>query len=186
MVKKKKKLFAFDIESNALYDDITNVWCIWIFDVLTGEEWGFRPHEIEKALKKLTEADVLIGHNIIDFDLCALHKVYPETIEYKFNVLDTLCLSRYIKPDRIGDSPDYPKEDPRYGPRGHGLKQWGEFLGVLKGEYGDQEEAWDAFTEDMFSYCNQDVTVTTKLYFYLCSVCGFDPNDPPSLKWNMK
>ena len=103
-----KKVYAFDIESDALYDNITNVWCIFIFDIATGERWGFRPHQIEEGIKKLKEADVVVGHNVIDFDLCALKKMYPNLIDYKFNVLDTLCLSRYLKPDRIGDSPEYP------------------------------------------------------------------------------
>ena len=89
MVKKKKKVFAFDIESNALYDDITKVWCIYIFDVETGERWGYRPHQIEDGIRKLTEADVLVGHNIIDFDLPALKKMYPSLIKYNFNVFDT-------------------------------------------------------------------------------------------------
>lgn len=185
MVKKKKKVFAFDIESNALYDDITKVWCIYIFDVETGERWGYRPHQIEDGICKLTEADVLVGHNIIDFDLPALKKMYPSLIKYNFNVFDTLCLSRYLKPDRIGDSPEYPKGDPRRGPRGHGLKQWGEFLEELKGDYGEQEEAWDAFTEDMFTYCEQDVNLTVKVYLFLCELTGFDPYDPPSLYWKM-
>lgn len=186
MVSLLKKIFAFDIEANALYEGVTHIWCIWIEDVLTREKWGFRPDQIEEALKKLSEADVVVGHNIIDYDLQALAKLYPDTIVYKFCVLDTLCLSRYLKPDRIGDSPDYPKTDPRYGPSGHGLKQWGVFLGILKGEYGEQENAWDLFTEEMFLYCEQDVSVTVALYFYLCSVAGFDPQNPPTLKWKIK
>lgn len=181
-----KKIFAFDIETNGLYEQVTVVWCIWIFDVLTGEKWGFMPHEIHKALHKLSEADVVVGHNIIDFDLCALAKVYPDEISYEFEVLDTLCLSRYLKPDRIGDSPEYPEYDPRYGPSGHGLKQWGVFLGELKGDYGEQEDAWDVFRDDMYTYCEQDVNVTTKLYKHLCRVAGFDYKNPPTLKWKNK
>lgn len=178
-----KKIYSFDIEANNLYEGVTSVWCLWVFDILSGEKWGFRPHEVEQGIKHLAKADILVGHNIIDYDLPALKKLYPETVKYQFKVLDTLCLSRYLKPDRIGDSPEYPVGDPRHGPRGHGLKQWGEFLGELKGEYGDQEEAWDAFTEDMFVYCEQDVNVTSKLYLYLCGVAGFDINNPPSLSW---
>lgn len=183
---KQKKIFAFDIESNGLYDTITQVWCMWIFDVISGERWGYRPHQIKDALKKLKEADVVIGHNIIDFDLPAVAKVYPDAIKYEFKVLDTLCLSRYLKPDRMGDSPEFPKGDPRRGPRGHGLKLWGVFLDELKGDYGEQEEAWDAFSEDMFDYCEQDVNLTVKVYKYLCEEAGFDPNDPPSLYWKLK
>ena len=181
-----KKIYTFDIEANALYDNVTIIWCIWIFNAITGEKWGFRPDEIQNALEKLTEADILVGHNIIDYDLCALQKLHPDAINYEFNVLDTLCLSRFLKPDRIGDSPEYPKDDPRYGPSGHGLKQWGVFLGELKGDYGDQEDAWDVYREDMFVYCEQDVLVTTKLYHWLCHQANFDVNNPPTLKWKSK
>lgn len=179
----KKKIYTFDIEANALYDNVTIIWCIWIFNAITGEKWGFGPHQLKDALKKLSEADVLVGHNIIDYDLCALAKIFPDDIQYDFNVLDTLSLSRYLKPDRIGDSPNYPPTDPRYGPSGHGLKQWGVFLGELKGDYGDQEDAWDVYREDMFVYCEQDVNVTTKLYKYLCEIAGFDYTNPPTIRW---
>lgn len=181
----KKKIYVFDIESNGLYDTISIVWCMWIFDAITGERWGFGPDQVEDALKKLKEADVVVGHNVLDFDLPACWKVYPNTIKYEFRVLDTLCLSRYLKPDRIGDSPEYPKGDPRHGPSGHSLNAWGLFLGSEKGDYGEEENAWDAFSEDMYVYCEQDVNLTVQVYHYLCKVANFDPSDPPSLNWKI-
>ena len=50
------------------------------------------------------------------------------------------------------------------------LKAWGYRLGELKGTYGEQENAWDSFSEEMLSYCVQDVTVTKKLYDYLMRI----------------
>lgn len=185
MPRTKKKVFVFDIESNGLYDTISCIWCMWIFDVNSGEKWGFGPAQIQEALKKLSEADVVVGHNVIDFDLPACHKVFPKTIEYKMKVLDTLTLSRYLKPDRIGDSPEYPKGDPRHGPSGHSLHAWGEFLGEYKGDYGETENAWDKFSPEMYEYCEQDVNLTCRLYKHLCEVAGFDPADPPSLSWKI-
>lgn len=167
----KKKVFAFDIESDGLYDTITNVWCMYIQDVHTGEKWGYRPHEIAKGIIKLKEADLLVGHNIIDFDLPALAKIYPALSGHTFQVLDTLCLSRFLQPDRNFESPP-----------GHSLKAWGIRLGDEKGAYGDEvENAWDKFSEEMFEYCEQDVNVTVQLYFVLCKAAGFDPADPPTL-----
>lgn len=181
----KKKIRVFDIESNGLYNTISTIWCIWIFDIETGERWGYGPNEIEEGLKKLSESDVVVGHNVLDFDLPACWKVFPETIKYSFNVLDTLCLSRFLKPDRIGDNHEYPKGDPRHGPAGHSLHDWGIFLGEYKGDYGETENAWDAFTESMYDYCEQDVNLTCKVYLYLCELAGFDPLNPPTLKWNI-
>lgn len=166
-----KKIFAFDIESDGLYDTIKNVWCMWIRDIHTGEKWGFRPHEIAKGIIKLQEADVVVGHNIIDFDLPALAKVYPALKGHTFQVVDTLCLSRFLQPDRNFESPP-----------GHSLKSWGIRLGDAKGAYGDEvENAWDKFSEEMFEYCEQDVNVTVLLYLTLCKAAGFDDCDPPVL-----
>lgn len=165
-----RKIYAFDIESNGLFDTITDVWCMWIQDVITGEKWGYRPHEIAHGIIKLKEADVLVGHNIIDFDLPALVKVYPALAGTTFEVVDTLCLSRFLQPDRNFESP-----------AGHSLKSWGIRLGDTKGAYGDEtENAWDVFSEEMFDYCEQDVNVTVQLYHYLCRAADFEMIDPPT------
>lgn len=178
-----KKIYVFDIEGNNLYDGITNIWCMWIYDVISGDKWGFGPNQIEESIEKLKEADVVVGHNVIDFDLCAIAKLYPQLMVHKFRVLDTLCLSRYLKPDRVGDSPEYPEGHPFRGPTNHSLKAWGVFLGFYKGEYGEQEAAWGAYTDEMFDYCEQDVALTLKLFFYLCELSGFDPHNPPTINW---
>jgi len=169
-----KKIYLFDIESNGLYESITQVWCMWIFDVETGERWGFRPHEIANGIIKLKEADIVVGHNIIDFDLPALMKMYPALRETSFEVVDTLCLSRFLQPDRNFESP-----------AGHSLKSWGIRLGDEKGAYGDDtENAWDQFSESMYEYCEQDVQVNLVLYQHLSSVAGFDPLDPPTFDFH--
>lgn len=169
-----KKIYVFDIESNGLYDTISSVWCMWIIDAVTGERWGFRPHEIAKGLVKLKEADVVVGHNIIDFDLPALMKMYPALRETSFEVVDTLCLSRFLQPDRNFESPS-----------GHSLKSWGIRLGDEKGAYGDEvENAWDQFSEAMYEYCEQDVQVNVNLYKHLMLVAGFDFTDPPTFSFS--
>ncbi|MCS5736936.1 hypothetical protein, partial [Herbiconiux daphne] len=62
---------------------------------------------------------------------------------------------------------------------------WGIASGLLKGDYGEQEDAWDVFTEDMFVYCERDVDVTVKLFKHLCNRAGFDWENPPasSISW---
>lgn len=145
---------VFDIEGNDLYEKVTHVWCIVAKDVETGEVFRFRPHEINKALDLLRYASCLIGHNIIDYDLPTLEKLYGFT--YTGRIVDTLVFSRLLNPDRYG---------------GHSLKSWGIRLGCLKGDFGEDEEdeedkidAFKEYTEDMLDYCEQDVEVTYKLY----------------------
>ncbi|UIW10532.1 DNA polymerase [Aeromonas phage BUCT695] len=159
------KIYVTDIEGNNLYEHITLFHCAWIIDALTGERWGFRPHQLAEYIAKLGEADILVGHNLIDFDLPALKKLHGFFPSVK--VFDTLVLSRMLEPDRI---------------QGHSLKQWGISLGILKGDYGEQENAWEEFTEPMFVYCEQDVEVTLVLFKHLCKLAGFDYTNPPASK----
>ena len=58
---------------------------------------SYRQVDIDKAIKQLEEADLLIGHNIVGFDFPAIKKVYPnfKTPQH----LDTLLCSRLIWSD---------------------------------------------------------------------------------------
>jgi DNA polymerase III alpha subunit (gram-positive type) len=53
---------------------------------------------IQEGLRLLSEADTLVGHNIIKFDLPALRKVYPDWSS-KAAIFDTLVAARVIYPD---------------------------------------------------------------------------------------
>jgi DNA polymerase-1 len=46
----------------------------------------------------------------------------------------------------------------------HSLKAWGYRLGVLKGNYGDRQDAWERWTPEMQRYCENDTLVTKVLY----------------------
>lgn len=151
-----------DIETNGLYDEVSKFWCAWIVEAITGERKGYRPDQFSEYITDLSSYDLVVGHNIIDYDCPVIKKLGP-----KFDcppVFDTLVLSRMLEPDRI---------------QGHSLKSWGVSLGLLKGDYGDNEDAWDAFTEDMYTYCERDVDVTCLLYKTLCEKAGFDYTNPP-------
>ena len=132
---------VFDIET----DDIkaTKVWCIVAQDIETKKVYKFRPDDLEKGLKLLAQADKLIGHNIIGFDLPVLKKLL--NFDYEGKVVDTLVLSRLFNPVREG---------------GHSLEVWGQTLGINKIEF----EQFDSFSEEMLDYCVQDVKVNTRIY----------------------
>ena len=59
----------FDIEANGLLQDATKVWCLVIHDLDTGKVSAYDPFTLDAGLQHLGEADVLVGHNIIDYDL---------------------------------------------------------------------------------------------------------------------
>ena len=50
---------------------------------------------------------------------------------------------------------------------GHSLDAWGERLGNAKGDFGEKEDAWGSYNQEMLEYCIQDVKVTYSLYSLL-------------------
>ena len=60
-----EKWYVFDIETNGLYDDVTEIFCIVVYDVTRNKTFTYGPDFIDSAIESLNNADVLIGHNII-------------------------------------------------------------------------------------------------------------------------
>ena len=172
-------MLFFDIETDGLLDTVTQAHCLVIIDEYDNVT-KYRPSEVHQGAKRLLEAiregDFICGHNIINFDIPALTKLYSDTftVPYKLqkNVVDTLVLSRLIYGNikdsdsgllRIGKLPGK-----LYG--SHSLKAWGYRLGELKGSYAEETtDAWAQYSEEMLTYCVQDVVVTKKLYEKLMS-----------------
>lgn len=161
------KIYVTDIEANNLYMDVTKFHCAFVYDVGTGTMHGFRPHQLTEYCEFLSQADVIVMHNGIDYDCPALKKLNG-SLKTK-GVFDTLTLSRILEPDRI---------------QGHSLDSWGRALGCHKGDYGKQDNAWEKFTEEMYEYCENDVLVTFKLYCHLCQRAGFDYLCPPHINFD--
>ena len=134
----------FDIEADGL--DPTVVWCI-VAKELNGAVHKFDNTQIAEGIKFLEDADVLIGHNIIGYDIPVLQKLHGAKLTNKLE--DTLVMSRLFNPIREN---------------GHSLKAWGWRVGCLKQE---QPENFDEFTPAMLDYCVQDVRLNEAVYNYL-------------------
>lgn len=151
----------FDIEADGLLDSITQIHCIVIQDADTGKVYDFRPGEIEDGLKLLADADQLIGHNIIGYDIPAIQKLHPGW-SYKGEVFDTLTMARVIWPE-IKQS-DFKRAEKGTLPKQmiglQSLESWGYRLGNYKGDF---QGPWDTWTPEMHDYCIQDVAVTADL-----------------------
>ena len=159
------KMLTIDIETDGLLDKMTTVHCAVAKDYKTGVVYKFGPEQI-KEFVKLIDGQVVIGHNIINFDIPALEtwfldEMMPELLPVPEMVIDTLVLSRLLNPDR--ERPDGLPQ--KVGP--HSLQAWGYRVGTYKGDYGKQEAAFDEYNEDMLSYCKQDVEVTEQVYKHL-------------------
>ena len=147
--------YVFDIETNGFLHLCDKVHCIVLKDIDTGEILTL---DNETAIKKLEEAELIIGHNIIKFDIPVLEKLYSAT--FKGKIFDTLVGTRLVYAD-IKES-DFSKKDfPKDCIGKHSLKAWGNRIG----EYKEQIETdWQTFTPEMLEYCKQDTEVTYKLY----------------------
>lgn len=167
------KRVLFDIETNGLLHELTKVHCLVMKDLDEGTMISvYNPEDIEAAVKEINEADYVVGHNIIDFDLPALTKLYP-WFNPKGIIIDTLMLSRLVYPDikRQIDFDLYKKlktsedDKPTFGKLmgRHTLESWGHRLGDYKGDFGKTTD-WKEFSMDMLHYGEQDVHLNVRLY----------------------
>jgi len=134
------KRLVIDIETDMKASEI---WCVVTKDIDSGEVkvWK-RANELRQYIGS---QDLLIGHNIIGFDLPVLKKVW--NLNYELNPLrDTLIMSRLLNP---------------VIEKGHSLDAWGVRLGLKKGDFSDFN---DGLSQEMVDYCIQDVEITHVLY----------------------
>jgi len=162
---KNESWLVFDIETNGLYDKVTKVFCIVIYDINREETFAYGPDRIDDALAHLATGDVLIGHNVIFYDVPVLQKLH--SFNCKTRILDTLICTRLIWPkEKLYDLDVqlYPEVPKNY--RGMaGLKAWGYRLSDNKIEFKDFSE----YSEEMLVYCKQDVSVTSKLWRHIAN-----------------
>jgi len=156
---------VFDLESDGLYDNVTVIHCIVIYDIQTKQVHHYRPDNISAAINHLATADVLIGQNILFYDIPVLQKLFPDTAKFRGRIIDTLICTQLIWPKEVLydlDTEQYP-EVPK-GLKGRaGLKAWGYRLSNYKIEFKDFSE----YSEEMLAYCEQDVRVTLQLFQFI-------------------
>jgi len=169
-----RERFIFDIETDGFLKKMTRIHVMVLHDMDTGEKLVFRHNNemnnIEEGVKLLANAKLLVGHNIITFDLKAIAKLYPD---FKTNALirDTLVMVKITATDVVRtDFKLYNAGIIRSDDIGsHRLEVWGFRLGILKGEYTTLMKAkgldpWVSWNQDMEDYCVQDVEVTLALW----------------------
>jgi DNA polymerase I-like protein with 3'-5' exonuclease and polymerase domains len=150
----------FDCETDGLYDQATKVHCIVIYDLNLEQTFSYGPDSIAAALAHLATADVLIGHNVIFYDIPVLQKLH--SFDSKSRIVDTLICTRLIWPKELLyelDTEQY-TEVPKKLRGSAGLKAWGYRLADNKINFKDFLE----YSQEMLDYCIQDVAVTTKLF----------------------
>lgn len=182
----KLKTAIFDLESNGLLDTISKIHCLVIKDFETKEVYSFRSNEsentIEEGLKILENAELVVGHNIVSYDIPAIELIYND-FDLQTKIRDTLVLSRLVfSNQKQYDFRLYERKAlPGYLIGSHSLDAWGYRLGYHKGDYKKEKEkeakklgitdkqeiheyVWGSWNQEMEDYCVNDVEVTEKLY----------------------
>ena len=142
--------YVYDVESDGLLDAITTIWCLVLQDVDTEELFSYSDYDddlpsLAEGLKRLQEADLLVAHNGIGYDVPAIKIVTGiDLMDKKHH--DTLIMSRVNRYKRPFT--------------GHSLKAWGEHLGDSKIQYDD----WTQYSKQMLEYCQQDVKLNLQVY----------------------
>lgn len=131
-------LTIFDIEANGL-DDADRIWCL----AIKNKQGSKYTSSYDNMRKFFSKAKVLVGHNIIRYDIPTLERILEIRIDAL--LVDTLALSWYLYPNRIK----------------HGLEEWGEEFGVPKPEIDN----WHDLTiEEYIHRCEEDVKINTILW----------------------
>lgn len=163
---------VFDIEADGLLDDGTKIHSLVAMDVESSKLYSYADQDgypsIKEGISFLEKADMLIGHNIILYDIPYIQKLYA--FQYK-NVFDTLTASRLIYTNMFD-------MDMKASCKGillknklagrHSLKAWGVRLKAYKGSFGEGTD-WKEWSKEMQDYCEQDVKVQEKLYQHILS-----------------
>lgn len=197
---------VFDFETNGLLDrpDL-KILCLVVQDVETEEVWRFADicHQakwdltgtLDDGVDHLGRADLLIGHNIVGFDIPLADRFFPG---WRPNTLgpwfDTKLVGQQVWTgeqiikmsaifrNRIGGRSEKKREEayPRRLLRmkgAHTLEAWGYRLQMKKGEFlkdmGVQEEC----SKELIDYCERDVRVNRALFLRQRSH-GIYPNEP--------
>ena len=139
-------LFA-DVEADGYLNELTKLWTIQLAEdegdtIVYADQPGYPP--LKDGLKRLKDAEKVVIHFGLGFDLWAVNKVYPGTLRRE-QIIDTVVLSRL----RTASS------------KQHSLADLGEELGIKKGSFDD----FSQFSEEMAIYAEQDIRVLQAIWY---------------------
>ena len=130
----------FDVEADGLLDVATKLHVLAYQNKDGTISHTYCYNEMRRVL---TEAPLLIGHNIICYDVPLLEKLLG--IKIKARLIDTLAMSWYLNHTNVR----------------HGLEVYGEQFGVPKPKIDD----WENLTQEKYAHrCTEDVKINAKLW----------------------
>lgn len=135
-----------DCEANGLTP--TKIHCISVYMPSIRFQFTFTDMDQFVRWVESINPSAWVFHNGLGYDVKWINKLVKEGIIDPKKVIDTFVVSRLINYSKF---------------KTHSLKEIGEFLGVFKGDYTG---GWETCSEEMISYCEQDVVVTESIYTY--------------------
>lgn len=141
------KTAFFDIETDGLLDTCSKMWV----GVITDDKGPQTFYDPDQLVAKLVSYDLVVGHNVIAYDIPALSKLCRSLDPWRLakKTYDTCLVSRLLWPDRS-----------QHPAGGSSLEAWGKYLGAAKGDHSD----WSQLSAEMIAYCIQDVAITKMIY----------------------
>jgi 3'-5' exonuclease len=122
--------------------------------------------------------DLIVGHNIISFDLPF---IYKQSVINRVGPSVTLCFARYRSRPVFDTMREWDKWDLR---KYTSLDELARILGLESSKDGgmDGSRVYDRFREgehaDIASYCMADVCLTRRIYYRMIRPEGPDPEEP--------
>lgn len=153
--------YVFDLEANGLLEEADTIWCGVFKNIETQDITCIHGDDIAQKIEEtVSNAEVLVGQNIIDYDLPLMEKVLG--IKYEGEIYDTFLMSMMLCPDRK-KHPDCKK-----GP--HSLENWGCIFGRHKPEHED----WSKYSDEMLHRCQEDTEITYLVWKQLSEEMGIN------------
>lgn len=138
--------YVFDIETDNLLDDCSRMWILACYNLDTKQMSYFLEGDLGWKIL-FDKATLVVGHNILGFDVFALKKLFDYDFPKTCTLHDTLIMSQVLNYKRFENE-------------GHSLAVWGKSLNDNKHDFKD----FSKYSEEMLEYCLQDVKLNVKIY----------------------
>jgi hypothetical protein len=143
------KVIIFDIETNGMLEDLDRLHVMSIGYISDNGKWTIESINDESKIKSFFEDsnNVMVGHNIIMYDIPAIEKLYPG-VNIKCGVIDTLPISWYLYNERTK----------------HSLESWGETFATSETKKVAIDDWENLSYEDYVERCEGDIRINTNLW----------------------
>ena len=144
-------MIIFDLETNGLLETVDKVWVAsWLTE--DGPQTETYRTGFYEFFKSLGKGQRIVGHNIVNYDLPVLKKLFDWSPSEDQELFDTTIWSRMLWPDI---------PTPKGCRHAHSLQAWAIRFG---GEQKVEQEEWNVYDPNMVTRCESDVRITEMLY----------------------